>query len=69
MAVQWLPRYAGDSTRRTFVKEAYPNGSDYDVVNSSELRLTGFDLQVVQLPLAVHWLSHHCNNVAVHALV
>ena len=37
VAVRWLHRFAGDTSRLTFMKDAYDSESDYDVVNSTGL--------------------------------
>ena len=50
VAVRWLHRYAGDTTRLTFVKDTYKNEFDFDVVNSTELRAVGFKMKEVRLP-------------------
>lgn len=52
VAVRWLHRFAGDTTRLTFVKDSYDNKRDYDVVNSTELRAVGFQMKQVKIPVA-----------------
>ena len=54
VAVRWLHRFAGDTSRLTFVKDAYRNETDYDVVNSTELRAVGFSMKKVRLPDSPH---------------
>ena len=51
VAVRWLHRYAGDDCGLTYVLDAYEH-NNHDVVNSTELRATGFDLDKVALPSA-----------------
>ena len=65
VAVRWLHRFAGDSTRLTFVKDSYMNENDFDIVNSTELRAVGFNMKRVQLPLApqVRRSARHNANV------
>ena len=52
IAVRWLHRFAGDTTRLTFVKDSYENEHDYDVMNSTELRAVGFKMKQMKLPAA-----------------
>ena len=52
VAVRWLHRFAGDTTRLTFVKDSYDNERDYDGVNSTELRAVGFQMKQVKIPVA-----------------
>ena len=49
IAVRWYHRYEGDSTGRTWVKDPYAPET-YDVLNSTELRKIGFQLEEVRLP-------------------
>jgi len=49
IAVRWYHRYAGDPTGRTWVKDPY-DGDKYDVLNSTELRKIGLELEEVTPP-------------------
>ena len=48
--MQWLHRFAGDPEKLTFVRDTYDNEAMYDVLNSTELRLVGFQLKKVIVP-------------------
>ena len=45
-----MHRFAGDPEKLTFVKDTYDSGAAYDVLNSTELRLAGFQLRKVTVP-------------------
>ena len=53
ITVQWFHRFLGGPLQLTYVKDAYKSHASYDVVNSTELRLTGFQMEQVQMPVTV----------------